>query len=347
MILEVGLGSWLFMKRGACVCFFGFMASIIIYNVLKFHAHLWPLLTILAFFDDMIILFIVASATVALRYMFEAEEEARQKAEEGERQKEKAYEKLQQLNQIKTQFIMNVNHELRTPLAAAYGYFELLQVILEQNGILEQSTHAPYIQSALQYCEELRTMVNNVLETIDIWSTKKPPHIEGCLLLDAAQIIMSQVEALKQEQHRIYIYIPSTLAVRANMQYLCNIFHQLLTNAVKFTRDPSPIVVYAIVDDVEPQKVYITVQDFGIGIPPEEIPALFHQFTRLERDIAGTIRGIGQGLYICKQLVEAMGGRIWIESTGHPGHGTSVRFTLPQATAVHQCLPLPHSTSVT
>ena len=75
--------------------------------------------------------------------------------------------------------------------------------------------------------------------------------------------------------------------------------------------------------------VCLMVQDAGPGIPPEEIPLLFEKFVRLKRDLAGPTRGTGLGLYLCKQLVEAMGGSIWVESSGRIGEGSRFCFTLP------------------
>ena len=75
--------------------------------------------------------------------------------------------------------------------------------------------------------------------------------------------------------------------------------------------------------------VCLSVQDAGPGIPAEELPLLFEKFVRLKRDLAGSTRGTGLGLYICKQLVEAMGGRIWVESSGHLGEGSRFCVTLP------------------
>jgi signal transduction histidine kinase len=70
------------------------------------------------------------------------------------------------------------------------------------------------------------------------------------------------------------------------------------------------------------------VQDGGPGIPPADIPLLFGKFVRLKRDMVGSVRGTGLGLYISKQMVENMGGRIWVESTGVPGEGSRFCFTL-------------------
>lgn len=74
-------------------------------------------------------------------------------------------------------------------------------------------------------------------------------------------------------------------------------------------------------------------RDYGLGIPPKQAPLLFERFVRLPRDLASTVIGNGLGLHLCKTLVEAMGGRIWIESSGEPGEGSTFRFTLPEPRA--------------
>ena len=63
----------------------------------------------------------------------------------------------------------------------------------------------------------------------------------------------------------------------------------------------------------------VSVRDHSLGVPPRDISKLFNRFVRLERDIAGSVRGTGVGLYMCRVLIEAMRGRIWVESTGVPG----------------------------
>jgi signal transduction histidine kinase len=67
-------------------------------------------------------------------------------------------------------------------------------------------------------------------------------------------------------------------------------------------------------------------------VPPSDIPKLFNRFVRLERDIAGSVRGTGVGLYMCRVLVDAMGGRIWVDSSGVLGEGSTFSFVLPAAT---------------
>jgi K+-sensing histidine kinase KdpD len=79
----------------------------------------------------------------------------------------------------------------------------------------------------------------------------------------------------------------------------------------------------------ERQIVEITVRDYGLGIPPDQIPLLFQRFVRLPRDLASTVSGNGLGLYLCRELTTAMGGTIWVESSGVEGEGSTFRMCLP------------------
>jgi len=118
------------------------------------------------------------------------------------------------------------------------------------------------------------------------------------------------------------------------------VLRNLLSNATKYAAHDTPIIVSAalygalVQRDHPSPEICISVKDSGPGIPPENISSLFGQFVRLQRDISGKVRGTGLGLYVSKQLVEAMGGKIWVESTGVAGEGSTFRFTLP-------CVPHP------
>ncbi|HEY7832809.1 MAG TPA: ATP-binding protein, partial [Ktedonobacterales bacterium] len=78
-----------------------------------------------------------------------------------------------------------------------------------------------------------------------------------------------------------------------------------------------------------PRMMEISVRDHGLGIPPEQATLVFQRFVRLERDIASTVVGTGLGLALCKAYVEAMGGQIWVTSSGVAGEGTTITFSLP------------------
>ena len=107
-------------------------------------------------------------------------------------------------------------------------------------------------------------------------------------------------------------------------------------NAFKYSLAGTPIVISAALNTDAAHAgrrtppVSICVKDSGPGIPADEISLLFSPFVRLKRDLTGPVQGTGLGLYISKNIVEAMGGRIWVESTGIPGEGSSFCFALPR-----------------
>lgn len=331
MIIPIALGAWNFAKKGACPCFFSYIAVMLVYNTLLFKTLLWPPSALLAVLTDALVMLLEGAALVSLRKMLLAEDSARQKAEQSERQVALSNEKLRQLNRIKNQFILNVNHELRTPLTALYGYLEYLWLLLEQQNDSNHAGYAVHIKNALSYCEELRCLVNNVLETIEIDHMYKPVTLEKVSVTALVEDIFTDVALFAREKDRIRLEIPADLYVWAQAQGLRRVLHNLLSNACKFSPRDSPIRVSVSLYHDDPQWVHINIQDAGPGIPPDDIPLLFEQFTRVPRDIAGTIRGIGLGLSISKHLVEVMQGQIWVESTGIPGQGSSFHFTLPRA----------------
>lgn len=115
--------------------------------------------------------------------------------------------------------------------------------------------------------------------------------------------------------------------VRADPLFLRQVLHNLLGNIFKYVPVETEICI-AVTQDDPASPVQFSVQDEGPGIPADELPSLFDKFVRLKRDLAGSTRGTGLGLYLCKQYVEAMGGRIWVESPVYQGRGSRFCFTL-------------------
>ncbi len=247
-----------------------------------------------------------------------------------------AYEQQRRLNELKDQFLLNVNHELRTPLTAMHGYLELL---LEYNDRLDPSTRVSFINQALHSSEQLQRLVGNVLDAMRGNFQGKPLRPEDLPLAAIVREVLALFEPQKQAAYNMSVEIPESLTVRADRQYLMQVLLNLLSNAFKYSPPHTTVTVSAVACKpacANPDRradgcmqVCICVQDSGPGIPPEEIPLLFEKFVRLKRDLAGPVRGTGLGLYISKQFVEAMGGRIWVESSGIAGEGSRFYFTLP------------------
>jgi len=338
LTLPMGLASWLFSKRGACSCFFSYLAIELLYHIIFLPGTVWTPLHIYAMLLIICVLFLEGSALVSLRHLLDEEETARQKAEQGEQQTHLAYEQQRQLNQLKNQFILNVNHELRTPLLAIYGYLEMLHCCIQEGGYLDKAMLAGFLEKALSYCEQLRLLVNNVLDTMAIGNDKGELTLEPTSLL---QTVCETLASFSEEPQiaRVHVSCSEHITVQANAQCLRHILYNLLSNAFKYT--PSETRITIGVREYLParEKVCIWIQDQGPGIPPDEVPLLFGQFVRLQRDLGGPVRGTGLGLYISKHLAEVMGGQIWVESSGIPGEGSRFCFTLPRALNPAMALP--------
>ena len=265
---------------------------------------------------------------------------ANKRLEEQARELAAAYEQQRQLNELKNQFLLNVNHELRTPLTEIYGSLELLQRF---QGTLDDETHATFLEHARNGCEELLALVDTVLDALRSDSDEKRCQWEVLSVKAVVHNVMDLFEPQKKQCYDLDLEIPEDLIVKADRQYLHQILRNLLSNAFKYSPTQTHITVGAQVEPVstevaeeQPAQVRVWVQDSGPGIAPCDIPLLFGKFVRLKRDLASSVRGTGLGLYISKQLVEAMGGRIWVESSGIDGEGSRFCFTLPTSVRVKQ-----------
>jgi signal transduction histidine kinase len=325
LTLPVGLSAWLFRRRGMAICLAILLAFIFPFIAFNNPEASQPQTLIYFLAIGSIALLIEGLLIGSLRELVDLSDEARE-------QIAVVYEQQQQLNDIKDQFILNVNHELRTPLTAVYGYLELL---LEYNEHLDANTRVTFLKNAMYSCEELQLLVSNVLDTIRIGNERENLYLEELAVADVVHEVIEHFDPRRQHEHSIQMNIPPHLVVRANAQYLRQILRNLLSNAAKYSPLETPIIVSASLYGNTVQKnhpspeICISVRDFGPGIPQEDIPRLFGQFVRLQRDVSGKVRGTGLGLYVSRQLIEAMNGQIWVESTGVNGEGSNFSFTLP------------------
>jgi signal transduction histidine kinase len=136
-------------------------------------------------------------------------------------------------------------------------------------------------------------------------------------------------------QHTIRVNTSKGMKVWADPTQVWMILSNLLTNAMKYSADDAPIHILAQINPYDQSTVDVVVRDWGKGIPLADQDKIFQKFTRLERDINSTVRGTGLGLFLAQRLVRAMGGDMWVESTGIPGEGSAFHFTLPRDTGAH------------
>jgi len=324
LAIPVALVAWMFRKRGVFICLASMVLVLWVYYSLRMKSMLLPSSMIISFIAATLALVVIGLLVSLLRDSLDIVDAA-------QLQSARALEQQLQLNRAKDQFILNVNHELRTPLTAISGFIELL---LEYNERLDVQARTKFLKQAMDSCDDLQMLIGNVLDALQIDSEKEHPSLQAFLVLQAIREVLEYTDPRWLHSHRVHLDISEELVIVANEQYFRQVLRNLLSNAFKYTPADTDILVSAGPCDNAAQasdsgsQVCIKVKDAGPGIPPGELSSLFNQFVRLKRDISGQVRGSGLGLFISKQMVEAMGGRIWAESAGIPGQGSCFCFTL-------------------
>jgi len=242
----------------------------------------------------------------------------------GERQLQALYQDIterKKLDQLKDDFISLVSHELRTPLTVITG---AVNTALSEEERLSPVEMRQLIQDAAFEAESLSHLLGNLMELSRAQADRLLLYTEP---ISVKKVIQDTVEAIERQSsaHQFIVDIPrKTPLVHADQLRLERILHNLLENAVKYSPQEGAIRVF-----VKPQEedLVIGVSDQGIGISLADQAKLFRPFTRLEECRPGGASGTGLGLLVCRRLVEAHGGRIWVESL--PGEGSTFLFTLP------------------
>ncbi len=322
LMIPMALAAWMFRRRGMLICVVSMIPVLWVYYAIRMQS-VWlsPVL---------IELFIAGTlALLAVGLLVSSQRDSLDLADMARQELGRAYEQQQELSQLKDQLMLNLGHELRTPLTVVYGYLELL-VALEGN--LDSKVQMNFLKNAMSACDELQLLVNSLQDAGSTSKSMDADYVEEvaveAVVQDAVRYFTAHTE-FEEQENRIQLDIFGQLIVRVHALYVRQVLRNLISNALKYSPDGTPVVVSARCQGNDAAEVCISVQDAGPGIPADEIPLLFSQFVRLRRDISGPVRGIGLGLYISKQLVEAMGGHIWVESTGIPGQGSRFCFTLP------------------
>jgi PAS domain S-box-containing protein len=231
---------------------------------------------------------------------------------------------LDRANRLKSEFLANTSHELRTPLNAVLGFLRLVLDGLYDN----PEEKRDFLQNAYDSARSLLGLINELLDSARIESGK----IELNLVRVGVPQVFGEVKKLSRlqaAQKKLRLtFKPSMgdMAVRADAGKLQQVLLNLVANAVKFTHEGEVRVRARAF--FSKGHVRFEVQDTGIGIPRELQRDLFQKFVQGDGSPTRYYGGTGLGLAICKNLVEFMGGQIWLTSPG-PGRGTTVYFTLP------------------
>lgn len=236
-----------------------------------------------------------------------------------------AQTKAEASNRAKSQFLANISHEIRTPMNAILG---LNTLALERCTDTQQQL---WLKSSQDAAEHLLNLIEAMLDISTIDEGKlviRPQLFSPRELVSDVVNIMRQFADQKKLAMNLDIATDLPDSVMADSVRLRQVLVNLINNAIKFTHAGS-IHVSVKLEQVRDQnaELFFTIQDTGIGIPADEQEKIFDIFTRGENLDHFRYKGFGLGLSISKQLIEKMGGRIWLES--RPAQGSSFYFTLP------------------
>ena len=215
---------------------------------------------------------------------------------------------------LKSDFVSTISHELRTPLAAIYGAALTLR---RDDVLLPEPQRTGLLEVIASESDRLARIVNDVLWVSRLEAEGLQPKIEDC---DAVELVRGVVEAARH-------YVPPSIKldfsspkhtpkVRADPDKMRQVLTNLVDNAVKYSPDGGRVRVEI---NVAGPRLRFSVHDEGLGVPPAEHRRIFEKFYRLDPDLTRGVGGTGLGLYISRELLERMGGRIWVESSGTGG----------------------------
>ena len=228
------------------------------------------------------------------------------------------------LEQLKSDFVSTVSHELRTPLAAIYGAAMTLQ---REDVELNDSQQSGMLDVIAGESERLARIVNDILLASRLDSGAHTVAIGRPDAGEIARTVLAAAEThLPQDVELVLLAPESDLHVAANEDGLRQVLVNLVENAVKYS--PNGGRVELALEPVD-GRVRFSVRDRGLGIPPSEHERIFEKFFRLDPNLSRGVGGTGLGLYISRELVRRMGGRIRVDSA--PGRGSTFSFELPTA----------------
>jgi PAS domain S-box-containing protein len=232
--------------------------------------------------------------------------------------------KAEEANELKLKFLAMISHELRTPLTSIKGFSSTL---LAEDVVWEADSQREFLQIVDQEADKLTDLVEQLLDVSRLHAQNLRINLVPQLLSTVVTTAMPQLKHLTAHHH-LSVDVPSDLSlISVDTLRIAQVIANLVDNAAKYSPPATNITLSA--QNVG-NHLLVTVSDEGIGIPAEHRSAVFEAFQQLDT-LNGTQKGAGLGLAICKGLVEAHGGHIWIEDQAAPG--TTIHFTLPVISA--------------
>ena len=233
---------------------------------------------------------------------------------------------LQELDRLKSAFLANMSHELRTPLNSILGFADVMLEGLDGPLTPNMDNDLRLIQKNGQH---LLYLINDVLDMAKIESGKLNLIIEPFNLFEIMEDVTHITSSLAAER-ALALIIPEdsdrTVNVNADRTRLRQVLINLVNNAMKFT-EKGNVTLHASIQDED--QILIKVIDTGLGIPPDQLEGIFQEFTQVDSSTTRKVGGTGLGLPISRRLIEMHGGKLWAESTGVEGEGSTFYILMP------------------
>ncbi len=229
---------------------------------------------------------------------------------------------LRRLERVRQDFVANVSHEFKTPLTAIQGFAETLLA----GALDDPENNRRFLEIIRNHAIRLARLTNDLLKLARIEAGKLELEFSSVGLLELIEAC-TETTLLKANRKEITLEIsvpPQLPAVRGDAALLRDVLQNLLDNAIQYTPARGHISVTAV---ARPREAVITVADTGIGIPLSDSERIFERFYRVDAARSREAGGTGLGLSIAKHIVEAHGGKLWVEST--VGQGSKFSFSLP------------------
>ena len=223
-------------------------------------------------------------------------------------------EQLRVIDQRKSEFVSIVSHQLRTPITAVKGYTSLL--LEDAYGPLTEK-QKPQVEKIFISSERLAQMVNDFL---DISKIEQGTMTYSLASTDVAQMLTELKEDFLPIATKKGLSLDFVLPEKGKVEAVVDagklrqIFSNLLDNAIKYT--PKGSVVVTLEDDPSVREIVVRLKDSGVGLSQDDVHHLFGKFTRGSQGQKQNTEGSGLGLYVAKKMLEAMNGRVWVDSEG-------------------------------
>jgi signal transduction histidine kinase len=229
----------------------------------------------------------------------------------------------QRLESMQSSFVSIVSHELQTPVSIIKGYAGALA---RPDGPWSRDTVIRIAHTIEEECDRLYRLISDLLDISRIQAGRVAMTIGPVDLADLAETLAERSRP-RSASHRFETDFPPDFPIiQGDREKLRQALGNLVDNAIKYSPAGGTITIGG---RAEREHVVLFVRDQGIGIPRDELTRVFERFHRVDTRLSRTTQGVGLGLYICRVIVEAHGGRIWAESAG-PDAGSTFYIRLPR-----------------